>query len=401
MYFLFCFFCTGCLKIAVFNKKLNSISTTKRKEANMKAKHFVVSLFVLVLAFVMTGCAGIQTQTINKSCTSKNANALVRSGYTEKVNNFIIVQDASSTMGERTGKMYPYDSKLSESKDLLTCLNNSTPDQFDMNGGMRLFGPVYSEKGLVYGMTDYTKSGFMSAVNGITKTGGVTPLANAITYAAYDLLDTPGLTDNPGPTAMIIFSDGLNTDAPNPAAAAAAVKEMYGNNICIYTVLIGDSPQGKAVMNQIADAGVCGFATDSNAIGNAQGMDNFVEDVFLAKSGKPAQKISMTLLIEFDFDKDVVRSRHHGDVKKIADTLRRYPRANVELEGHTDNMGDDAYNMSLSKRRVDSVKRYLVEKFNVKASRISTVGYGESKPVASNDTAAGRQRNRRVVANIQ
>ena len=81
--------------------------------------------------------------------------------------------------------------------------------------------------------------------------------------------------------------------------------------------------------------------------------------------------------------------------------MRRYPRANVELEGHTDNMGSDAYNMNLSRRRVESVKKYLVDKFNISASRISTVGYGESKPVSSNDTAAGRQRNRRVVANIE
>ena len=178
---------------------------------------------------------------------------------------------------------------------------------------------------------------------------------------------------------------------------------MYGSNICIYTVLIGDSPKGKATMQEIADASKCGFATDSVALGNAQGMDQFVTDVFLtkAKGMKPAKKISMTLHFEFDFDKDVVRPDQHDDAKMIADALNKYPKATAELEGHTDSLGDDAYNMGLSRRRANSVKKYVVENFNINASRISTVGYGASKPVASNDTDAGRQKNRRVVANIQ
>ena len=368
----------------------------------MRTKHLVVSLLILIFGIIMTGCAGITTTNMAKTtCTSKNANSLIRSGYSNNVNSFLVVQDASSTMGESLGKMSNYDSKLSESKDLINCLNNSLPDNFNVDAGMRAFGPVYSEKGLIYGMTDYTKTGLMNAVNSTGKTGGVTPLANTVTYAGHDLLATPGKT------AMILFSDGLNTDAPNPAAAAAAVREMHGNNICIYTVLNGDSPQGRATMQQIADASICGFATDSATIGNAQGIDKFVEDVFLAqgmkpaKPAKPAEPISMTLHFEFDFDKDVVRPDNHNDAKMIADALNKYPKADAQLEGHTDSLGDDAYNMDLSRRRANSVKNYVVEKFNIKASRISTVGYGESKPVASNDTDAGRQKNRRVVANIK
>ena len=385
----------------------------------MKAKHIVASLLILVLSFVLTGCAGKSTmQTINESCTGKNANALVGNGYQKKVDNFLIVQDASSTMGEKPSKASTYDSKLAQSKDLVKCLNTTLPDNFDVKAGLRAFGPYYSEKGRIYGMTDYSKAGLDGAVNSLGDTGGVTPLANTITYAGNDLLNVPGLADIPGPTAMILFSDGLNTDAANPAAAAAAIKEMYGSNICIYTVLIGDSLKGKATMQQIADASKCGFATDANEIGNAQGMDRFVEDVFLVKGmkptpepvvkptpapvmKKPAEKISMILHFEFDFDKDVVRPSHHDDAKRIADALNKYSDANALLEGHTDSMGDEAYNMSLSRRRAENVKNYVVEKFNIRASRISTDAYGESRPVDTNKTDEGRQRNRRVVANIQ
>ena len=67
----------------------------------------------------------------------------------------------------------------------------------------------------------------------------------------------------------------------------------------------------------------------------------------------------------------------------------------------SDSIGSEEYNMDLSKRRAGSVKNYIVETFGIDAARISTVNYGESQPVATNETAAGRQNNRRVVANIE
>jgi OOP family OmpA-OmpF porin len=231
--------------------------------------------------------------------------------------------------------------------------------------------------------------------------------------------------DKPGKKAAILFSDGVNTDAASsPAAAAASMKEMHGNNICIYTIQLGDDPKGKVIMEQIAAAGKCGFAVSSSNIegsgklyiGDPQGMEKFVTAVFLTKvmkkpapvmkkpapvMKKPVEKITMTLYFEFDFDKAVVRPEYHDDATKIADSMNKYPEANLLLEGHTDEKGTEEYNMTLSRRRANNVKMYLVEKFNVAASRISTVGYGKSKPIASNDTDAGRQRNRRVVAIIE
>jgi OOP family OmpA-OmpF porin len=302
---------------------------------------------------------------------------------------------------------------------MVRCLNATLPDNFDVNAGLRGFGPFYSEKGLIYGMEGYSQAGLDSAILSIGETGGMSPIANALIHGAYDLLDKPGKK------AAILLSDGVNTDAAsNPVAAAASMKEMHGNNICIYTILIGDDPKGKVIMEEIAAAGKCGFAINSSAIKSAgtlyisdpQGMEKFITDVFLAKvmrkpapvmkkpapvMKKPVEKISITLFIEFDYDKDVVRPQHHDDVKKIADSMKKYSKANVLLEGHTDNEGTELYNMGLSRRRAESVKRYLVENFNVNASRIETVGYGQSNPASTNDTPAGQQKNRRVVAIIE
>jgi len=417
----------------------------------MGARHFITGLLVLLFGLTLTGCAGLSTKsTADITCTTKDINAMLKSGeYRKKVDNFIIIQDASSSMSDKLGRSFTYEpSKLALSKDLIKCLNSTLPDDFDVDAGMRIFGPVYSEKGLIYGMSKYTKAGLEDAVLAVSGTGGVTPLANAITYGGYDLLDTPGLTDTPGKTAMIIFSDGLNTAAADPVAAAAAVKTMYGNNICIYTVLIGNDPKGKMTMEQIAAAGECGFATeadnlhartlsDGSSVGMADGMGDFVTAVFLEKAppmkmvdldsdgdgvtdsldqcpntpkgikvdrvGCPVpipEKVSITLLVEFDFDKSVVKPQYHGDIEKVANFLKAYPKTTGELEGHTDSIGTDEYNMKLSQRRAQSVKKYLVDKFGIDPARLSTVGYGESQPVASNKTDAGRQKNRRVVANI-
>jgi outer membrane protein OmpA-like peptidoglycan-associated protein len=80
---------------------------------------------------------------------------------------------------------------------------------------------------------------------------------------------------------------------------------------------------------------------------------------------------------------------------KLALFLKKYPKRNVLVEGHTDSQGSETYNLGLSQRRADSVRNALMER-GISADRIATKGYGEKFPVASNAAAAGRQQNRRV-----
>lgn len=85
---------------------------------------------------------------------------------------------------------------------------------------------------------------------------------------------------------------------------------------------------------------------------------------------------------------------------KVADFLKEYPEATAVIEGHTDNIGTAKYNQGLSERRAKAVMKNLVDEFGIAAKRLSYKGYGETKPIADNATKEGRQRNRRVVANI-
>jgi outer membrane protein OmpA-like peptidoglycan-associated protein len=97
----------------------------------------------------------------------------------------------------------------------------------------------------------------------------------------------------------------------------------------------------------------------------------------------------------FDSGKSVLKPGARNTLAKIAEQLRMNPDARIEIEGHTDSVGDEAMNQALSEKRAAAVRNYLASR-GLPAVRITMTGLGESAPVASNDTAAGRQQNRRV-----
>jgi OOP family OmpA-OmpF porin len=107
--------------------------------------------------------------------------------------------------------------------------------------------------------------------------------------------------------------------------------------------------------------------------------------------------VTIRLDIKFDFDKAVVKKQYLPEVKKVADFLNAHPGSTAVVEGHTDSIGTDEYNQRLSDRRAAAVRNVLVSDFGVSSSKVTSVGYGESRPIADNDTAAGRAENRRVV----
>ncbi len=115
----------------------------------------------------------------------------------------------------------------------------------------------------------------------------------------------------------------------------------------------------------------------------------------------PVEEVARVELdVLFEFDRDVVRPQYFPEIEEVADFMEQYPDVIVELEGHTDSVGTNEYNMNLSQRRADAVRQVLIDEFDVQGSRITATGYGEERPVATNDTAAGREQNRRVITVI-
>ena len=97
----------------------------------------------------------------------------------------------------------------------------------------------------------------------------------------------------------------------------------------------------------------------------------------------------------FDFDSANLKPGAREKIARVAGILRSHPDLKIQVEGHTDSVGSDGYNLRLSERRADSVRVSMVQQ-GVNRDEIGTAGFGESKPVATNGTAVGRQQNRRV-----
>ena len=105
--------------------------------------------------------------------------------------------------------------------------------------------------------------------------------------------------------------------------------------------------------------------------------------------------ISLKGDVTFDYDSAIVRPGLYSEIDRISNVLIKYPQTVIRVEGHTDSTGSETYNMNLSEQRAEAVKNLIVQR-GVSSERIETRAYGESTPVADNNTEAGRAMNRRV-----
>ncbi len=106
-------------------------------------------------------------------------------------------------------------------------------------------------------------------------------------------------------------------------------------------------------------------------------------------------KITFSSGIMFDVDRAVLKEQYKGELTELAAILNKYEDTNILLEGHTDSTGTEEYNLDLSKKRSQSVANHLATQ-KVNPARFTIMGYGESQPIASNESSEGRAQNRRV-----
>lgn len=118
------------------------------------------------------------------------------------------------------------------------------------------------------------------------------------------------------------------------------------------------------------------------------------EGVTIRKEGNNLV-LSMPELVLFDFNKYEVKNKVKGSLNTLAKALEENPDIRIKIDGYTDFIGSEGYNLELSVKRAKSIRNYLVDR-GVKSSNISIEGYGKQNPIANNATAAGRAKNRRV-----
>jgi outer membrane protein OmpA-like peptidoglycan-associated protein len=202
---------------------------------------------------------------------------------------------------------------------------------------------------------------------------GVLPAASALVAI---LALTPAL-----PAADIPYADPW--DPATEAAAEAAVARLG---------------PGRAVAIRPSILSISGLSG---------GIVATVQQVRQAMQALGAQETALEVRVDlpadvlFDFDKADIRTDASSALAQLATLIRAYPGGHVRLEGHTDAKGDDAYNQRLSERRAAAVKTWLAEREGIEAGRLAPRGFGEKRPVASNDDDAGRQKNRRVEVVIE
>jgi len=189
--------------------------------------------------------------------------------------------------------------------------------------------------------------------------------------------------------------DSIPTNYANQGVALGAV----GGAVLGATAYSGNRSRG-AIIGAIG-GGLAGGAVGSYMDNQKRDLEkNLAKEIQLGeakvdKMPNDVVRITMTSNTAFDTNSTSIKQGFYTTMDKVADVMTRYNKTTLTVVGHTDNVGSDKYNQDLSQRRALSVAQYLEQK-KVNPVRLATAGKGESEPVASNSTEAGRQQNRRV-----
>lgn len=199
-------------------------------------------------------------------------------------------------------------------------------------------------------------------------------------------------------------------ESTNPATSSSPNDNKKTKRGAVIGAVIG-GVAGAVIGNQTGNnrTGAAAGAVLGGAVGAAIGhkMDRQAEELrqiegveveHAPESGEINVRLTSDIL--FDTDSSALRAASRTTLSELADNFARYPDNLLIVEGHTDSTGTEAHNQRLSEQRAASVADYLIDR-GVRAGAITVYGFGELRPKASNDTAEGRQQNRRVEINIR
>jgi len=395
----------------------------------MNKKFFIQSLLSIIAVLFLLGCATKGPADL----PSFSAKQLDANMYKSKVDNFIIGLDASSSMGN-TDKESGFPNFVIATA-IAQRLNMTIPE-LGQTAGLRSFGHAESvsknKTELFYGMEKYNSAALADKLALVTTPGGTSPLDVALNAMQKDFEGLSGVHN-----AVVLITDGL--DMESGLNEVQDLKDKYGSSICIYPIQLGTDAEATNFLSEVAKIGECGFLTNAKDLMTSDAMAAFVEKVFLERTGAaPAAPAAPAVApatsspsmkkdsdgdgiyddqdqcpgtpigakvnavgcwtldnVLFDYDKSVIKPEAYPLLDEVVVILEKNPIMSVELQGHTDNIGDKPYNMALSMRRSNAVANYLVDK-GILRNRLATTGFGFEKPVALNGTDFGRSLNRRV-----
>ena len=192
-------------------------------------------------------------------------------------------------------------------------------------------------------------------------------------------------------------TDPYRTDGPRNNTATGAIVGALGGALVGYLTNTSDSEQGRK--NALIGAGV--GALTGAAVGQYMDRQQRAMEEQLSGTGVGVVRQGDVLVLRmpsdvtFGTNQDAINPAFYAVLDDVAGVLAQYDRSTIDVVGHADSDGADAYNLDLSQRRASNVARYLIDR-NILPARMYVEGRGESQPIASNTTAAGKAQNRRV-----
>lgn len=343
-------------------------------------------LLSVISAGLLAGCAGTPY-----SPTPFTPASIDSSAYAAKVDAFVVVMDASSSM------KFDYEDRENfySAKDVVTHMNQTIPEM-GYNSALVGFGSgscVNREDArVVFGPTTHERAAFSDGLAMLECAGGVTPMADGVTVGG----DT--VKAGTGQVALILVSDFWEINSDAVIAAVDTLKADYGSRLCIHTIKVGDADQTGDLTAALAGVNNCGSSMDAASLASSAAMANYVTDVLLAPASVVRyEKNTMSASALFDHDKSNLKDAGQAALHALDESIKAKGANVVDIDviGHTDSDGTEEYNMGLSIRRAEAVRDYMVSE-GVDASIIDVSGEGESNPIVSNATREGRAENRRV-----
>ena len=351
----------------------------------MPSRPSALSLCILVLLTLTIGSAWSNTlaQAIDDPLLSTDQRRFIR-----MADNFIIVYDPSTTMAT------PYKdtglTRLEAAQLILRKSNASLPDlgwQAGLyphwKGGLWLHGSPMAFKPY-YRLQNYEKEAFARAIDHLPVTPQSPPMLQTGLMKLEHLLGLPGRTE------IFLFSDGrdstLEGQEPHPLDQARMLAARY--DICLNIISSAVVEEARSLLEQIASVNSCSQVMDFDIV--FERPEHLLGKLYMDTAANGFDNVL------FDFDKSDIRPEFTTQLNRLGQLLRTHPELYVVLSGFTDSIGTEAYNIKLSQRRAESVRAYLERNFGISRDNMLLYWYGYANPVASNDTAEGRQQNRRV-----
>ncbi|KPA10743.1 secreted protein containing Outer membrane protein, OmpA/MotB [Candidatus Magnetomorum sp. HK-1] len=372
-------------------------------------KSFIKLTAIFAVCIMLSACSFFGKKQLNPGLTSEAV---------QRVETLLVIFDATETHEDQAfGKK-----KLDEAKNVLTLLNNELKS-LEFTSGLRT---VANTTQLIFGLARHNATKFQRAVDSVSTAKGKISMSAAINAAKYDLKSASGNI------AVIIISDGLSSN--NYALKSAEILGAdFGNRISLYTIRVGNHPQGATYMTQLAQKTESGFPMAASALNSPQAMKAFVKSIFFA--GVKESLLEMDIQgadadgdgvpnsadqcnrtpegadvdaegcweihrIFFDWNKADVKPQEKEKLIKATKVFKANSDLRVNLQGHTDDTGDAAYNQRLSEQRAMNVKRVLIKQ-GVSKKQLTTIGFGFTQPSAPNNSDENRAKNRRVETVVQ